>query len=110
MLKTVPPESVIYVDECGIEQYLHRMFAYAPRGQKIVSKISGKKYKRSNLVAGICQGEWIAPMEYSGTTNSVLFEFWFEHCLLKEAKAGSVIVLDNARFHRKSVLPNLAKR
>lgn len=63
-----------------------------------------------NVVAGICQGKWIAPLEYSGTTNSILFEFWFENCLLKEVDKGSTIILDNATFHRKSVLPELAKR
>lgn len=49
-------------------------------------------------------------MEYSGTTDSVVFEFWFENCLLKDVRPGSVIVLDNATFHKKSVLPDLAKR
>ena len=48
-------------------------------------------------------------MEYNGTTDSILFEFWFEHCLLKEVEKGSVIILDNATFHKKSVLPDLAK-
>jgi len=100
----------VYVDECGIDQYLHRAFVYAPRGQKVVAKISGKKFKRTNIVAGICQNKWVAPMEYSGTTDSALFEFWFEHCLLREVEQGSVIVLDNATFHKKSVLPNLARQ
>jgi len=88
---------------------LHREYAYAPRGQKVVAKISGKKFKRTNIVAGICLGEWIAPMEYSCMTDSILFEFWFENCLLKEVVTGSVIILDNATFHKKSVIPDLAK-
>jgi len=108
-MKDIPPEDVVYVDECGIDKYLHREFAYAPRGEKVVAKISGKKFKRTNIVAGICQGKWVAPMEYGGMTDSVLFESWFENCLLKEVNAGSVIVLDNAAFHKKSVLPNLAR-
>ena len=110
MLKAVPPENLVYVDECGIDKYLYREFAYALRGEKVVRKISGKKFKRTNIVAGICLGEWVAPMEYSGTTDSVLFEVWFENCLLKELGGGKVIVLDNATFHRKSVLPDLAKK
>ena len=73
-------------------------------------KISGKKYKRTNILAGICQKEWVAPLQYEGTTDSVLFEYWFEHCLLCEARQGSTIILDNASFHRKSVLPELAKK
>ena len=29
---------------------------------------------------------------------------------MKEVTSGSVIILDNATFHKKSVLPDLAKR
>ena len=101
---------MVYVDECGIEQYLYREFAYSPRGQKVIAEISGKKFKRTNIVAGICLGEWVAPMEYSGITDSILFESWFENCLLKEVKPGSVIVLDNATFHKKSVIYDLAEQ
>jgi len=107
-IEAISTERLVYVDECGVDQYLYREYAYAPRGQKVVAEISGKKFKRTNFCAGICQGKWVAPIEYDGTTNSVLFEYWFEQCLLKEVRPGSVIVLDNATFHRKSVLPQLA--
>ena len=40
----------------------------------------------------------------------MLFEHWFENVLLKEVNPGSVIVLDNATFHKKAVLPELARR
>jgi transposase len=106
----MPPESLVYIDECGIDKYLYREYAYAPCGQKVVAHISGKKYMRTNIIAGLCQGKWVAPMEYGGTTDSVLFEFWFVNHLLKEVKPGSVIVLDNATFHKKSVLPELAHK
>jgi len=101
--------SLVYVDETGIDQCLYREYARSPCGQKVVAKISGKKFKRTNIVAGICLGEWVAPMEYSGTTDSALFEYWFENCLLKEVNRGSTIILDNATFHRKAVLTELAK-
>ncbi len=106
----MPSERLVYVDECGIDQCLYREYARAPRGEKIIAKISGRKFKRTNIVAGICQGQWIAPLQYDFSTDSILFEFWFKNCLLKEVKSGSVIVLDNATFHKKSILPDLAKR
>ena len=49
-------------------------------------------------------------MEYTGTTDSALFQYWFEHCLLKEAEKDSIIILDNASFHKKSILPDLAQK
>ena len=109
-MDNLPPDRIIYVDETGIDHYLYREYARSPRGQKVYAYISGRKFKRTNIVAGICQGKWVAPMEYDGTTDSTLFEFWFENCLLKEAQTGSVIILDNATFHRKSILPKLANR
>jgi transposase len=98
------------VDECGIEAFLYREYGWAPMGEKVYTKISGKKFKRTNIVAGMCQRGWVSPMQYNGTTDSILFEYWFEHCLLKEIRSGSVIVLDNATFHKKSVLPDLAQK
>jgi len=106
----MPSSRLVYVDETGIDQCLYREYARAPRGEKVEAKISGRKFKRTNIVAGICQGEWVAPLEYTGTTDSALFEFWFENCLLKELKPGSVIILDNASFHRKTILPTLASK
>jgi transposase len=109
-IKAIPAERLVYVDECGVDKYLYREYAYALRGDKVVAQISGKKFKRANFVAGICMGRWVAPIEYSGTTDSALFEFWFEKCLLSEVDPGSVIVLDNATFHRKTVLPAIAEQ
>jgi len=74
-LKFIPEKQLIYVDETGIDQCLYREYARAPRGEKVIAKISGRKFKRTNIVAGICQGNWVAPLEYTGTTDSVLFEF-----------------------------------
>lgn len=48
-------------------------------------------------------------MQYEGTTDSALFEFWFEKCLLSCLSDNSVIVMDNASFHRKNKLLEIAK-
>ena len=73
-------------------------------------KISGKKFQRTNIVAGQMAKKIISPMQYSGTTDSELFEFWFEHCLLSCVSEGQVIVMDNAPFHRKEELSEIAKK
>jgi len=78
--------------------------------RKSLQKLVAENSSAPTLSPGLCQGKWVAPLEYGGTTDSVLFEFWFEKCLLKEVKQGNIIILDNATFHKKSVLPDLAKR
>jgi len=108
-IESYPQYKLYYVDECGIEEYIHREYGYAPKGVIIEGKISGKKYKRTNIVAAKCCDKIVAPMIYSGTTDSTLFEYWFEHALLKSIPRYSVIILDNASFHRKSTLAALAQ-
>jgi len=52
----------------------------------------------------------VAPLQYSGTMDSVLFLFWFTTMLLPYVKPGSFIVMDNARFHPKNVLVEAARQ
>ena len=93
-----------------MDQFLYREYARAPRGEKVCGVISGRKYKRISLVAGKCGNKLFAPLEYAGITDSVLFEYWFSELLLKELPPKSVIVMDNASFHRKEILRRLAER
>jgi len=34
----------VYIDETGIDTYLYREYACAPRGKKVIGKIRGRKY------------------------------------------------------------------
>jgi transposase len=42
----------------------------------------------------------MAPMLFEGICNTEVFNQWFKHMLLPQLTAGSVIVLDNASFHK----------
>ena len=57
-----------------------------------------------------CAGESIAPMIYSESTTGSLFESWVEDVLVPDLKTNSVIILDNAHFHRKKQLAALAQK
>jgi transposase len=76
---------------------------------KVIGKIRGKKFKRTNVVAAKCCGKIVAPMIYDGTTDSILFEYWFEKVLLRAVPKHSVLILDNATFHRKAKLRQLVE-
>ena len=108
-IESYPQHKLYYVDECGIEEYIHREYGYAPRGVAVEGKVSGRRYKRTNIVAAKCCNKIVAPMVYTGSTDSTLFEYWFEHALLKSIPRYSIIILDNASFHRKSTLMTLTQ-
>ena len=97
----ISKERIAYVDETGIDSYLYREYGYAPRGETVRGKILGRKFQCTNIVAAKLGKHIVAPMQYNGITDSTLFEFWFEQCLLLCIPEDAVIVLDNASFHRK---------
>lgn len=105
----VPSKQIAYVDETGIDTCLYREYAYASKGEIVIGKINGRKFKRTSIVAAKMGKEILAPMQYDGTMDSSLFEIWFEHFLLPQLPEGAVIVMDNAAFHRKSKLFALAE-
>ena len=92
------------MDETGIDSYLYREHGFARLGKKIFAPVSGKKYKHVGIVVAQLGKEIIAPLRYDGTMNSSFFETWFSTRLLPALPRGSVIVMDNAAFHKKSRL------
>ena len=98
------------MDETGIDSYLYREYGYAPRGELLHDQIAGRKYARTGIVAAQMGQEILASCSYDGTMNHELFEDWFENHLLQELPKDTVIVMDNASFHRKEPLYSLAQK
>ncbi|CIV06690.1 degenerate transposase [Streptococcus pneumoniae] len=103
-LKDLP---IVYIDETGIDRYLYRPYAGAPRGEKVYEKISGRRFERTSIVAGQVGGEFIAPMIYKKSMTSDFFVEWFKTQLLPALKTPHVIVMGNASFHPKNILDEL---
>jgi len=104
----IPPEAITYVDETGIDTCLYREYGWSERGKTLMGNISGRKFERTGIVAAQMGKSILAPLAYGGAMDSLLFETWFERCLLPALPEATVIVMDNASFHRKSRLTYLA--
>ena len=89
-----------YIDETGFDEFYHKEYSYAPSGQKIVAKVAGTKFARTNVVAAQFEKQIIAPFAFSGSMNHSLCEGWLQEILAKglEEPQKSVIILDNASF------------
>ena len=55
---------------------------------------------RTSLIGGYLNHRFIAPMLFEGTCNTEVFNQWLLHMLLPLLVTGSVIVMDNATFHK----------
>jgi hypothetical protein len=81
-LGNYPQYKLYFINECGLDKYLYREYAYSPKGTPVESKINGKKFKRTNVIAAKYCEKIIAPMIYDGSIDCVLFKYWFGQILL----------------------------
>lgn len=65
--------------------------------------------EKSNIMAGLFNGKLVSPIQYSKNTTADLVEKWFEHNLLPRLKPDTILIMDNAPFHRKKHLERLAQ-
>jgi len=100
-IKDIDPRKIIYIDESGVENTLHRQYARAPRGEKVIADILGHKTERISLIAGLLGHKLIAPLAFEGYTDAEVFNHWIETCLIPELPPGYTVIMDRPSFHRK---------
>lgn len=93
---------IVFIDETGFDDTPFRRFAWAKRGKTILGYCQGKHTTRTSLIGGYVDGKLIASVLFDGTCNTEVFNAWLESQLLPTLEPGTVIILDNATFHRAS--------
>ncbi|OKQ44607.1 hypothetical protein BH625_02220 [Streptococcus pneumoniae] len=81
------------MDETGFDTYFYREYGRSLKGQLRRGKVSGRRYQRISLVAGLTNGELIVPMTYEETMTSDFFEAWFQKFFLPTLTTPSVIIV-----------------
>lgn len=106
-IEQLAPADLVYVDECGLDESIHRHYARAYLGEKIVEDISGNRTARTSIIAGLNQGKVLAPWHFSGYCNTDVVLTWVKHELLPALKTGMTVIWDNATFHKSSQIKTL---
>ena len=100
IIDSVKKEDIVYVDESGIDPTNYKNRGWGQKGKVLLGKTTGKRFRRTNIVAGLNNKEIIAPMTFQGSCNTVLFTEWIKQMLIPALKVGQVVVMDNASFHK----------
>lgn len=101
--------NVVYFDESGFTEQVHRPHGWAQRGEKVRGEVQGSRGLRTNLIMAQRGKEWIAPMLFEKSCTHHTVNAWMEQCLIPELHPGSLIIMDNAPFHNKTQMQTLLK-
>ena len=106
-LEKLDDRTVFYLDECGVDHRLYRESGRSPRGERIYQAVAGKRRERTSIIAASQQNKLVVPLVFQGNCNTEVVEVYFEQVRLPVLPPGSVIVLDNARFHQSPATQKL---
>ena len=99
-----------YIDESGFAPTAERTHGYAAKGEKVYGLRSGNRRPRTSLIAAKVGNRLIAPFLFEGTCNTAVFNSWLEKELCPNLGKDSVVVMDNATFHKSQATRDLISK
>lgn len=101
-LHEIKGRPVAYIDESGFAQNMPRTHGYSPRGQRCIGHHDWHARGRINALGALLRGVLLTIGLTTSNVDADIFNLWLEGDLLPKLPPGTVIVLDNATFHKRN--------
>lgn len=101
---------LIYIDESGFAHDMPRTHGYAPKGQRCFGKHDWGAKGRTNAIGALIGKVLLTVSLFESNINTDLFTGWIEQDLLPKLPANSVLVMDNATFHKSQTMQETIKK
>jgi transposase len=99
-VRAIEPEKLIFLDESGVTTSMTRLYARAPRGQRIAEPTPGGHWKITTILGAMSLRGMIATMTVEAATDREIFLAYVEQVLCPALKPGDVVVMDNLSSHK----------
>ena len=109
VVKQIDPARFVFVDECGINITLTRLYARASREERAFGKAPRNRDKDVTLIGALSAQGMGAAMSVEGATDGAAFEAYVKHFLLPTLKEGQVVVMDNLQAHKSTRVGKLTE-
>lgn len=87
-----------------------RTHGYAPKGKRCYDKHDWGAKGRTNAIGALLGSAMIAVGLLSGSVNTDVFTCWVDKFLLHNLPEKSVIVMDNASFHKGKDMQHMIEK
>jgi len=95
-------QTIIYLDESGFAQDMPRTHGYSHRGMRCYGVHDWHSKGRINAIGAIVGFTFLSIGLFEGSINSDVFYAWLTQVLIPVLPHNSVVVMDNASFHKRT--------
>ena len=100
----------MFLDESGFSHDMPRTHGYAPRGQRCCGQQDWGAKGRTNVIGALLGGVLLTVSLFQTTINTDVFNGWVEQDLLPQLPPQSVVIMDNATFHKSQDMQEMLQK
>ena len=94
-------KQLIYIDESGFAVDMPRTHGYSQKGKRCYGTHNWNAKGRINAIGAQIGSDFLTVSLVDGSVNSDVFHAWVEQDLLPKIPKPSVVIMDNATFHKR---------
>ena len=91
---------LVFIDESGFAHDMPRLYGYAIKGQRCFGTHDWGAKGRTNVIGALLMGTLLTVSLFATNVNTEIFSSWVTEDLIPKLPTNSVIVMDNASFHK----------
>ena len=91
---------IVFLDESGFAHDMPRTHGYAPKGARCFGVHDWGAKGRTNVIGALLGSALLTVSLFGTTINTAVFNAWMMQDLLPKLPKNSVVVMDNATFHK----------
>jgi transposase len=99
-------QTIAYIDESGFAHDCPRTHGYAASGQRCVGVFDWQIKGRTNVIGALIGKLLVTAGFYQTNVNANIFFDWTVRDLLPKLPPKTVVVMDNATFHKRLDIQN----
>jgi transposase len=96
----------VYIDESGFSHDMPRIRGYSKKGQRCYGTHDWGAKGRTNAIGALIGATLLTVSLFESTINSEIFTAWVQQDLIPKLPQRSVVVMDNASFHKQAEMQN----
>lgn len=104
------PERLVFLDECGTNTKMARLYGRSRRGQRCRAPIPHGHWKTTTLVAALTVEGIVAPMVLDGAMDGEMFKAYIARILAPILRPGDIVIWDNLPAHRVSGVADIVEK
>ena len=101
---------IVYLDESGFAHDMPRTHGYATRGKRCYGVRDWGAKGRTNVIGALIGASLLTVSTFTTNINGDIFHRWMVNDLIPKLPAKTVVVMDNASFHKRQDTQEVLKQ